>query len=45
MKRKRNNLIGLFVVTLATFTFLDIPVYSDNDLELKTQDINKKLSF
>ena len=45
MKRKRNNLIGLFVVTLATFTFLDIPVYSDNDLELKTKRYKQKAKF
>ena len=35
MKRKRNNLIGIFVVSLATIIFLDIPVYPDHNSELK----------
>ena len=37
MKRKRNNLIGIFVVSLATFIFLDIPVYSDHNNASKTK--------
>ena len=37
MKRKRNNLFGIFVVSLATFIFLDIPVYSDHNLEFKSK--------
>ena len=45
MKRKRNNLISLFVVSLATFTFLDIPVYSDHDIELKTKRYKQKAKF
>ena len=45
MKRKRNNLIGFFVVSLATFIFLDIPVYSDYDLELKTKRYKQNAKF
>ena len=45
MKRKRNNLIGLFVVSLATFTFLDIPVYSDQDFEFKTKRYKQNSKF
>ena len=41
MKRKRNNLIGLFVVSLATFIFLDIPVYSDHNVK-STSKRNKQ---
>ena len=45
MKRKRNNLIGFFVVSLATFIFFDIPVYSDYDLELKTKRYKQNAKF
>ena len=45
MKRKRNNLISLFVVSLATFTFLDIPVYSDQDFEFKTKKYKQNSKF
>ncbi len=45
MKRKRNNLIGIFVVSLATFIFLDIPVYSDHDFELETKRYKKNAKF
>ena len=43
MKRKRNNLIGIFVVSLATIIFLDIPVYPDHNSELKEKR-NKQTS-
>ncbi len=45
MKRKRNNLIGIFVVSLTTFIFLDIPVYSDHDFELKTKRYKQNAKF
>jgi len=43
VKRKRNNLIGIFVVSLATIIFLDIPVYPDHNSELKEKR-NKQTS-
>ena len=45
MKRKRNNLIGIFVVSLATFIFLDIPVYSDHEFELETKRYKQNAKF
>ncbi|KGF97655.1 putative proteinral (type II) secretion pathway protein D precursor [Prochlorococcus marinus str. MIT 9302] len=45
MKRKRNNLVGIFVVSLATFIFLDIPVYSDHNFELETKRYKQNAKF
>ena len=45
MKRKRNNLIGIFVVSLAAFIFLDIPVYSDHSIESKSKRFKQNAKF
>ena len=45
MQRERNNLIGIFVVFLATFVFLDIPVYSDHNSDLNTKRYKQNATF
>ena len=45
MKRKRNNLFALLVVTLTAVIFLDIPAYSDHNSELKTKRNKKTAKF